>query len=158
MKQTTLLFLLKPESNEILLAMKKRGFGAGKYNGVGGKVKDDETIQQAAVREAEEEIGVVTAVQDIVSVANISFSCVNKPEFDLHCAVFTTTVWNGEPVESEEMAPRWFQYDEIPYAEMWVDDSHWLPKVLKGERLEAVFKLSEDGSAIVEETIVVVNG
>ena len=34
----TTLCLLKKE-NAILLAMKKRGFGAGKYNGVGGKIE-----------------------------------------------------------------------------------------------------------------------
>lgn len=34
----TTLCLLKKE-NSILLAMKKRGFGAGKYNGVGGKIE-----------------------------------------------------------------------------------------------------------------------
>jgi 8-oxo-dGTP diphosphatase/8-oxo-dGTP diphosphatase/2-hydroxy-dATP diphosphatase len=34
--QTTLLLGLK--DNKLLLAMKKRGFGAGKYNGVGGKL------------------------------------------------------------------------------------------------------------------------
>ena len=54
--QTTLLFLLK--ENQILLGMKKRGFGAGKYNGIGGKLEPDETVEQAMVRETQEEIGV----------------------------------------------------------------------------------------------------
>lgn len=39
-KETTLLLLRK--ENEILLAMKKRGFGTGKYNGVGGKIEEDD--------------------------------------------------------------------------------------------------------------------
>lgn len=34
----TTLCLLK-RNDEILLAMKKRGFGTGKYNGVGGKIE-----------------------------------------------------------------------------------------------------------------------
>ena len=41
------------KKDKVLLAMKKRGFGAGKWNGVGGKVKDGETIKQAAIREQE---------------------------------------------------------------------------------------------------------
>ncbi|HET8669978.1 MAG TPA: NUDIX domain-containing protein, partial [Candidatus Saccharimonadales bacterium] len=41
-----------------LLAMKKRGFGINKWNGVGGKVDEDETIEQAAIRECQEEITV----------------------------------------------------------------------------------------------------
>ena len=39
--------------------MKKRGFGVGKINGVGGKVGKGETIETAAVREAHEEVGVI---------------------------------------------------------------------------------------------------
>ncbi len=37
MPQTTLCFLLK--GDEILLALKKRRFGTGKWNGVGGKIE-----------------------------------------------------------------------------------------------------------------------
>ena len=41
---------------ELLLAMKKRGFGAGKWNGVGGKIdpaKGDKNIIEAAMRETD---------------------------------------------------------------------------------------------------------
>ena len=38
MQTETLCLLMR--DNEILLAMKKRGFGVGKWNGVGGKVKN----------------------------------------------------------------------------------------------------------------------
>ncbi|MCP5842996.1 NUDIX domain-containing protein, partial [Klebsiella pneumoniae] len=52
----TLLFLRRDD--ELLLAMKKRGFGAGKWNGVGGKIEAGETIEDALVRECQEEINV----------------------------------------------------------------------------------------------------
>lgn len=52
----TLLFLIKDD--HVLLAMKKRGFGAGNWNGVGGKIEAGESIEQALVRECQEEIGV----------------------------------------------------------------------------------------------------
>jgi len=51
----TTLCLLKND-NQILLAMKKRGFGEGKYNGVGGKIDKGETPEQAMIREVQEEI------------------------------------------------------------------------------------------------------
>lgn len=38
----------------------------------------------------------------------------------------------GEPIETEEVAPRWFARGAIPYAEMWADDPLWLPIVLRG--------------------------
>jgi 8-oxo-dGTP diphosphatase/2-hydroxy-dATP diphosphatase len=41
----------------ILLGMKKRGFGMGKWNGFGGKVEPAETVEDAALRELEEEAG-----------------------------------------------------------------------------------------------------
>ena len=63
MRKATLCFLIRENQDnvELLLAMKKRGFGMGKWNGVGGKLdleKGDKDVVAAAVRETEEEIGV----------------------------------------------------------------------------------------------------
>ncbi len=55
-KKYSLLFLLRED--EILLVMKKRGFGSGRWNGVGGKFESGETAEQATIRECQEEIGV----------------------------------------------------------------------------------------------------
>jgi len=140
MKRTNLCFLVK--ETEVLLAMKKRGFGAGKWNGVGGKVLPEETVEQSVRREAEEEIGV--SVGELQQVATLTFSFLAKPEWNQRCEVFLATDWEGEPAEGEEMAPRWFAFDAIPYAEMWVDDPLWLPRVLAGELLEADFAFTED--------------
>ncbi|MCK5490435.1 MAG: NUDIX domain-containing protein, partial [Candidatus Pacebacteria bacterium] len=43
---------------KILLGMKKRGHGEGKWNGFGGKVEKGETIEEGAIREMEEESGI----------------------------------------------------------------------------------------------------
>ena len=47
-KLYTLAFVL--DSRRILLGMKKRGFGAGRWNGFGGKVDPGESIEGAAKR------------------------------------------------------------------------------------------------------------
>ncbi len=47
-KLYTLVFLV--DDDRVLLGMKKRGFGAGKWNGFGGKVEPGETIEEAAIR------------------------------------------------------------------------------------------------------------
>ncbi len=153
MKEVTLLFLIKPDSREILLAMKKRGFGEGKFNGTGGKVEATETSKQATVREAKEEIGVDVSEDDLVEVADITFLFENKPDWSFHCIAYTTTHWEGEPSESEEMAPQWFSFDEIPYERMWVDDKYWLPQVLESKKLNAIFHFSEDANAVLSQKI-----
>ena len=143
MKQTTLCFLQK--DNQLLLAMKKRGFGVGKWNGVGGKVGEGETIEQATVREAQEEIGVSIATKDLRKVADLYFKFVEKEEWNQHCSVYMTSVWKGEPIESEEMKPQWYPQNDLPYKDMWVDDPHWLPRVIAGEAIEARFVFNQKG-------------
>ena len=45
-----LTLVLIRESARVLLGMKKRGFGQGRWNGFGGKVEKGETILQGAIR------------------------------------------------------------------------------------------------------------
>lgn len=144
MRQATLVLLLK--DHQILLAMKKRGFGQGKWNGVGGKLKDGENIRNAAAREAKEEIGV--EISEFSQVGIIDFFFPHKPEWDQQVVVYVASSWEGEPSESEEMMPKWFGFDEIPYDTMWFDDKHWLPKVLEGKNVKAKFVFAEDESVM----------
>ena len=62
-KILTLVFLR--EDCRVLLGMKKRGFGAGKWNGFGGKIETGETITEAAVREVKEECGYIVNIEDL---------------------------------------------------------------------------------------------
>ncbi len=146
MKTCTLCFLLKDD--QVLLAMKKRGFGEGKWNGVGGKVKEEESIEEATVREAEEEIGVKIRPEHLDKVAEIFFKFKEKSDWDLICHVYFTREWQGEPVESEEMAPQWYKQDQLPFESMWVDDPHWLPLVLSGKKLNCEFCFGAGGDII----------
>lgn len=140
--QTTLLYLLK--DNQILLAMKKRGFGVGKYNGVGGKSEPGETIEQTMVRETQEEIGVTPTQYQKRGL--LKFDQVVKGErkvVDVH--VFTSRIFNGEPRETEEMKPEWYGVNQIPYDKMFQTDKIWLPKLLANcAYFEGVFKFNAD--------------
>jgi 8-oxo-dGTP pyrophosphatase MutT (NUDIX family) len=153
MKKATLCFLVKENQGDkkILLAMKKRGFGAGKWNGVGGKLdsqKGDENVTDVAIRETEEEIGVKIKELEKAAVLNFYFPSVAKEkEWDQEVHVFLVKDWQGEPSETEEMAPKWFKETEIPFKEMWVDDKLWLSHILKGKKLRGEFIFS------TEETI-----
>lgn len=153
-KVLSLLFLRRDD--EILLAMKKRGFGEGRWNGVGGKVEAGESIEEAMIRETQEEIDVTPIIYE--KVADIRFDEYFKGEPTLmHVHVYFATDWVGEPTESEEMAPKWFEIDQIPYTDMWSDDPFWLPHVLHGEKISADFKLDEK-DVIIEHTTKVVVG
>ena len=140
--QTTLLYLFSKK--QILLAMKKRGFGVGKYNGIGGKLELGETVEQAMIRETQEEIGVTPTNYQKHGV--LQFDVYLKGEHvleDVH--IFTATEFDGEPRETEEMRPAWFALDKIPYDKMFQTDKIWLPLVLeKCVCFEGVFKFSTD--------------
>jgi len=141
MKQTTLCFLLN-DRGEVLLAMKKRGFGTGKWNGVGGKVQEGEDIAVAALREIKEEIG-VTVASDALQLAGVL-------EFnysDNH--LFMVRQWEGAPSESEEMRPQWYPVHKLPFDAMWIDDSHWLPLVLAGKKIKGKFLFEDKGGSLI---------
>jgi len=151
MKTKTLSLLFLKDGDRILLAMKKRGFGEGRWNGVGGKVEPGESVEQAMIRETQEEIGVTPLEYE--KVADIRFDEYFKGEPTLmHVHVFVATTWNGEPTESDEMAPQWFATDDLPYKDMWSDDEYWLPEVLEGKKISADFKLDES-DVIISHTI-----
>lgn len=153
MKNTTLLFLQKKNDSsvtDICLAMKKRGFGVGRYNGVGGKVEHGESIEDATRREAEEEIGV--SVSDMTKVAELTFRFQNKEDWNQLVHVYTTDSWSGEIVETEEMKPEWFSVTSIPYDRMWPDDVLWLPQVLQGAFVTGEFLFGE-GDVILESEV-----
>lgn len=143
LRQATLMFLI--DGNKVLLAMKKRGFGEGKWNGVGGKPNEGETIEQAAIRETEEEIGVKVKNLEQVGTLDFYFPAVPKEkDWNQQVVVFFAKEWDGEPVETEEMKPEWFDRESLPFDEMWVDDKIWLPKVLKGKKIKAEFTFDKD--------------
>ena len=50
-KLLSLIFLLDAPSSRVLLGMKKRGFGMGKYNGFGGKLEPGETMRHVRPHE-----------------------------------------------------------------------------------------------------------
>lgn len=131
----TNVFLIR--DNEICLGLKKqhhdKAFGVGKYNGFGGKLEAGETIYEAAVRELQEEAGVVAKSMSKVAILNFMDS------YGMTVHTYLCDKWEGEPIETAEMAPKWFKFDKIPYDKMWDDDTLWLDRVLRGEKLEAEF-------------------
>lgn len=156
MKHSTLIFLINSEDSKvkILLAMKKRGFGMGLWNGVGGKVGEGESILNAAKRECMEEINV--GAKTLEKVAEIYFDDLGHPEWSQTVTAYICKSWEGEPKESEEMNPKWFSLDEIPYDQMWIDDKYWLPIVLEGKKVKGNFVFGKENEILdynIEEVV-----
>ncbi len=144
LRKVTLCFLLNKD--KVLLGFKKRGFGKGKWNGIGGKPQEKETIKKAAIREIKEEVGI--SVKNIKRMGKIDFYFKNNPEFNQRVIIFICSKWKNEPIETDEMRPRWFSVSRLPFKKMWHDDMYWLPKVLSGQKINAWFLFDENESVI----------
>ncbi len=146
MKKSTLCFCIK--NDKVLLAYKKEGFGSGKINAPGGKVKPNETPRQAATRELNEEVCLTAHEKDLEQVALVRFYFDKKPVFE--CYIYTTRFWQGEPAETDEMRPQWYPLANIPYDKMWAADSQWIPLILGGQKIEAEINFNDDGTVVKE--------
>lgn len=131
------------EPHRVLLGMKKRGFGTGKWNGFGGKVAEGESIDDAARREVAEECGLTVESMTPAGVLEFTFE---GQDGILEVHLFRVDRWSGTVAESEEMQPQWFAIGDIPYSEMWPDDAFWLPSCLDGKTCNGAFHFAPDGS------------
>lgn len=134
----TLCFIRK--GGKILLIRKKRGLGMGKINAPGGRQEKGETLEQTAVRETEEEVGLTPL--NLAWAGRLDFAFTDGYSIQAH--VFTATDATGELMETDEAAPFWCDENAIPYDRMWSDDRLWLPLLLEGTTFEAQFIFEKD--------------
>ena len=154
MAKTLMTVSLIYEPPQILLGMKKRGFGQGRWNGFGGKVKQGESIEESAIREIKEETGIF--VEEIERRGIIDFEFQEKPGEILEVHFFKIKKYSGVPSESEEMLPKWFHIDEIPYKEMWPDDKYWMPLFLENKKLRGKIYF-KDQNTILNQKIEIIS-
>lgn len=143
--RTVLTLCIVQQGSRVLLGLKKRGFGVGRWNGFGGKIRPGETVEQAAGRELEEEAGIVP--QSLKSRGLLLFTFEGQEE-EFEVPVFSVTEFTGEIKESEEMRPQWFLPTEIPFADMWPDDIHWLPHFLTGKSVRGYFHFKDPNTIL----------
>ena len=112
---------------------KKRGLGAGKVNGPGGRLQAGEDARSAAVREFEEEVEATPV--GVEKFGEVWFHVLDGPAIRIH--IFRASDCVGEPKETAEAVPMWRSVDAIPYSRMWADDRHWFPLLLSGQPFQA---------------------
>jgi mutator protein MutT len=147
---TNLCYLLN-DNNQVLLIMKKKGFGQGKWNGPGGKVKYNETPKQAAIREIQEETGYIP--KKLTHLGYIEFIWIDQEQNNQICHIFITKEFEGEPTETEECLPQWWDINKIPLDKMWEDDQYWLKEALQGKAIKYRFYFDKDNSYLNHEKI-----
>lgn len=128
-QRATLLYVIC--DGQILLIRKKRGLGAGKINGPGGRIEAGESAVECAVRETEEEVGI--RARGVRVRGQMRFQFIDG--FSMQVDILTANAYEGTPCETDEAAPLWFPIDDIPYGEMWATDRHWLPEIVAGKSL-----------------------
>jgi 8-oxo-dGTP diphosphatase len=137
-EEGTLCFVI--QDGQILLIEKKRGLGAGKVNGPGGRIEKGETAEQAAIRETQEEVGITPTGVHWAGELRFQF----RDGYSLLCTVYRASGWEGELMETAEAKPFWVRTNQIPYDRMWADDEQWMPRLLSGEKFRGWFEFDGD--------------
>jgi 8-oxo-dGTP diphosphatase/2-hydroxy-dATP diphosphatase len=149
-KIVTTLCLVR-QTHRILLGMKKRGFGAGRWNGFGGKVHEGESIEDAAKRELSEEAHIEAL--SLENVGSVHFEFESNQEI-VEVNFFRVSDFTGQPVETDEMKPQWFDVAKIPFKDMWSDDAYWMPLFLKGKKFKGRFLFDKPSTKEYQSKII----
>jgi 8-oxo-dGTP diphosphatase len=136
--RATLIFVIR--NGEILLIRKKRGLGAGKISGPGGRIEPGESALACALREVEEELRVTPT--GVRRRGELRFQFLDG--YGIHVIVFSAEGCERVACETEEAAPLWTALGQIPYDEMWEDDRIWLPLLLADETFSGRFVFDGD--------------
>jgi 8-oxo-dGTP diphosphatase len=133
---------------QVLLGLKKTGFGRGKWVGLGGHIEEGEKPAEAAVREVLEESSLTVSADALEHMASITFLFPDRPSWDQGAEVYLTDIYAGQAAESDEIVPRWFGLDELPLAGMWDDAKYWLPLVLAGQQVTVTITFGPDCATV----------
>lgn len=71
---------------------------------------------------------------------------------DVH--IYTTSLYKGEPHETEEMKPEWFDYADIPFHQMWADDKLWFTHVFNKTKFTGHFHFAKDQKTILSQELI----
>ncbi|MDA3956946.1 8-oxo-dGTP diphosphatase [Oceanispirochaeta sp.] len=136
------------DGDNVLLIHKKKGLGAGKINAPGGHIEEGETPLIAAVRETEEEVGLIT--DNLIFSGDLFFHFTDG--LKLRGTVFICRDFKGSLIETDEALPFWCPLEDIPWDRMWEDDRHWLPQALRGKQFRGRFIF--DGDDMLDKEII----
>jgi len=130
--EMTVTYPIDETAREVLLGFKKKNIGKGLYNGPGGSVNDDETLVHAALREMNEEVGENVQVNSL-EYMGILFVTFEDTDSLVIIHYFVGYGLTGKPKETDELIPRRFSLDAIPFHQMWPNDPFMMPFMINGQ-------------------------
>jgi len=139
------------QKGEVLLQYKIQGFGQGKWNGPGGKVKPGETVEQSVRREVKEEAGLT--IKNFIKVAELEFIFNGKKEWNNYTHVFICREFSGDLKPNQEGSLKWFKLEKIPFDKMWPDDKYWLLDALAGKYAAWRFTFNKQAELLNHEKL-----
>lgn len=119
------------KGNDLLMGLKKLRWGAGNYNGYGGKLEPGETLEECIKREVKEESGL-----DLLKYEKRGVVTFQNVDANVEVHIYEGMSWTGEAIETDEMAPIWLNIDNLPYEKMWSSDIYWHPYFFNREYFE----------------------
>ena len=131
----TLGYILSPDRRQVLMVHRNARADdehLGKYNGLGGKLEDDEDVLAGMIREIREEAGIECTALELRG--TISWPGFGKNGEDWLGFVFLVTAFEGTPYVGNPEGPlEWVPLDRLQDLPMWEGDRFFLPLVFDGD-------------------------
>ena len=103
------------KQKRILATQRGRGDYKGKWEFPGGKIEQDETVEQALFREIKEELNLDIRILEFFQKVNYTY-----PEFRLEMDCYFVEIQSGELILTEHLAYRWLNITQLKKVD-------WLP-------------------------------
>lgn len=120
----------------ILPGKHKHELYKGKWNGLGGKLSEEESPEECAVREVYEESGLKPTHLKLSGI--LTFPKVDG-ENDWYIYVYVCDKFGGKLKESKEGKLKWFETDKLLELHLWEGDNYFLPWINEGKFFSAKF-------------------
>jgi 8-oxo-dGTP diphosphatase len=150
-KQTVMLYLEKDDEMLFLIRNKANDtvHKQGMLLPMGGKVEENESIEEAVIREAKEESGITVHTVDLRAV--LYFRNFGTQRHDSIAFLFTSSDFSGEPIPGNEGSFVWEKVKTIANLNLYRQDKVFLDLLLKHQFFVADFLC--EGHEMVEYTV-----
>lgn len=150
MKLTTLCYLRYEDDVLMLFRDKKENdVNHGKWIGIGGKFLPDESPDECALREIQEETGLVA--ETLIYRGVVTFCYDEAPAEYMH--VYSGTVKTRTVTACDEGTLRWVPEEEVPDLALWPGDRLFLPLALDEEAPAFSMKLVYQNDLLVQAAL-----